>query len=196
VGAAVFLYVQIKLAERLVAQTRAQFLENQVALSVLKRRVAEIDAGKQVELATPASIRGSLVKFEEDFLMPAKAGEVGLIQGVNQLAKQNGVSPSEISFDSIDQKALEGEGGGERGARSLFPGLDMSFTVEGSYADVRRFLMAAESNRPFVIINSLDLKSVESSASGGQSRLSPGAASDQVIAVGIKLSAYYQRKSL
>jgi hypothetical protein len=195
VGAPVFLYVQIKLAEKQIKEAQTEFQQNQVTLNALKQRVAEIEASEHKELPTPASIRTSLVKFEEEFLIPAEEAQLAIIREVNRLARENGVLPSEISFDSIEQKALEGGGVGERGAKSLFPGLEMSFTVEGSYADVRRFLIALENSRALVIISSLDLKSVEPSAAGGRARLTSGAATDQVIALGIKLSVYYQRES-
>lgn len=195
IGAAVALYVQIKLAEKRVAASLAEFQQNQVTLGVLQQRVAEIEASEHIELPTPTSIRASLVKFEEEFLIPAAEAQLAIIREVNRLAKQSGVLPSEISFDAIEQKALDGEGVAVSGARSLFPGMEMSFTVEGSYADVRRFLIALENSHAFVIINSLDLKSVEASASPRSARLMSGTATDQVIAVGIKLSVYYQRES-
>lgn len=195
VGAAVFFFVQVKLAEHRMTEAKTKFQQNQVTLNTLKQRVAEIEASEQVERPTPASIRASLVEFEKDFLKPRQEAELTVIQEIHQLSKTSGVNLTEINFDSIEQKALEGEPVGERGAKSLFPGLEMSFTVEGSYADVRRFLMALEKSRTFVIINSLDLKSVEPSALGGRARLSRGAATDQVIALGIKLSIYYRREA-
>lgn len=195
VGATVFLYVQIKLAEKQVVEARTKFQQNQITLNTLKQQVAEIEASAHVELPTPSSIRTSLVKFEKDFLTPSQQAQLAVIREINQLEKQSGVVLSEINFDSIEQKALEGEGIGERSAKSLFPGLEMSFTVEGSYAAVRRFLIALEQSRAFLIINSLELKSVEQSKFGGRTRLGAGAATDQVIALGIKLSVYYQRET-
>lgn len=193
-GVVVFLYVQIRLAEKQVGVARTQFQQNQATLSVLKQRVAEIEASQRIELPTPASIRASLVKFEKEFLSPAEEAQLAIIREVNRLAKQNGVLPSEISFGSIEQKALD-DGALATPTSSVFPGLEMSFTVEGSYADVRRFLVALENSQAFVVINSLDLKSVEPSTGGGRARSLEGPATDRVIALGIKLSVYYQRES-
>jgi Tfp pilus assembly protein PilO len=195
VSGAVYLYVQIELTEQRVTDARTQFQENRVRLNVLKQQVATIEANATIDLPTPTSIRTSLVKFEQDFLSPATVAQLAVIQEVNRLASQSNVIPSEISFDSIEQKALDGEAIGDRSAKSLYPGLDMSFTVEGSYANVRQFLIALERSRAFVIINALDLKSVEPSSSGGRARPNRGAATDQVIALGIKLSVYYQREA-
>jgi hypothetical protein len=194
VSVASFLYVQIKLTENRITEAKDKFQKNQSTLNILKQKVELLEASKHIELPTPASIRTSLVKFDEDFLTPAEEAQLAAIQEVNRLAKQNNVLPSEISFDSIEQKALEEGGTGERGGKSLFPGLEMSFTVEGSYADVRRFLMVLERSQAFLIINSLDLKSVEPSASGGRARANRGAATDQVVALGVKLSVYYRRE--
>jgi hypothetical protein len=195
VGATVFLYVQIQLAETQSAEAQAKYQENQVILNTLRQQVAKIEADKNIQLPTPALIRTSLVKFEEDFLTPSEEAQFNVIREVNQLAKQNNVFPSEISFDSIEQKVLEGEQAGVRGAKSLYPGLDMSFTVEGSYADVRRFLVSLERSRAFVIINALELKSVEQPPTAGRPRVAVSATTDQVIALGIKLSVYYQREA-
>jgi len=196
-AAAVFLYVQITLAEKQVTDATTQFEQNQTTLRILKQRVAEVEASEHIELPTPDSIRASLVKLENEYLSSGQEAQLAAIRTVDQLARESGVIPLEINFNPIEQKALEGEGGlgvGQRGARSLFPGLEMSFTVEGGYADIRRFLIALERSPTFLIINSLDLKSVEASASGGRARLVSGTATDQVIALGIKLSVYYQRE--
>ncbi len=195
VGTVGFLYVQIRLAENQVAEARTEFQQNELRLNSLKLQLEQIKAQGQLDLPTPASIRTSLVRFEQEFLTPIQEAQLAVIREVNRLAQQNGVIPSEISFDPIEQKALEGEEIGERNAKSLFPGLQMSFTVEGSYADIRKFLAALERSRAFVLINSLDLKSVESPQSRGRARLNPGAVTDQVIALGIKLIVYYQRET-
>lgn len=203
VGATVFLYVQIKRMENLGAVARAQFGRNLNELKKLEELVAKIEADEEIQLPTPDSIRTSLVKFEDEFLAPTEEADLAVIREINQLAERSGVVLSEINFDLIEQTALEGEaapGAAQRAvltaAKSLFPGLEMSFTVEGGYADVRQLLIALERSRSFLIINSLDLKSVEQSASRGGTRLSRGAATDQVIALGIKLSVYYQREDL
>lgn len=191
-SAAIFLFIQIHRVERQVAWARERFERQQAMLRTLQQRVAEIEAGHQDELPTPESIRASLVRFEKEFLTPAEEAELAVIREVNELADQSGVVLSEINFDPIEQKVLDGtEVGRRRRGESLFPGLEMSFTVEGSYADVRAFLSSLEGSRAFLIIDSLDLKSVEQP---GRRGFAQRTAADQVIALGMKLSVYYQRE--
>ncbi len=191
-GAATFLFIEMHRVENQIARTRERFERQQAVLRALQQRVAEIEAGQQEELPTPESIRSSLVRFEKEFLTPAEQAELAVIREVNELADQSGVILSEINFDPIEQKVLEGSEGGERRrGESLFPGLEMSFTVEGSYANVRAFLLSLEGSRAFLIIDSLDLKSVEQP---GRRGFAQRATTDQVIALGMKLSVYYQRE--
>lgn len=192
-GAAGFFYVQNRVAEQQLNQAQARYQQDQATLNQLTERVKEIEALEKIDVPTPEAIRASLVKFQETYLSPAETAQLRAIREVNQLAKQSGVLVTEINFTAIEQRALQGEAEGVKSAKSLFPGLEMSFTVEGSYSSVRQFLASLERSRVFIIVDALELKSVESSASDGRGRQA-GAATDQVIALGLKLAVYYQRE--
>lgn len=196
-GGTVLLYAQTKRWESQGTEARDKFNDNQLEMKRLEERLEEIRSKDELDLPTPESIRASLNRFETEFLASAEEAELAVIQEVNRLARESGVSlPDDINFDSIEQIFLDEEGGqsaGRRSGDSPFPGLEMSFTVEGSYADLRRFLLELEKSQAFLIINSLDLKSVEQSGVGVRSR--PGSATSQVVVLGIKLSVYYQREA-
>lgn len=197
VGTAAFLYVQIIRAESLEAEARDTILTNRKTLNALSKELERIKNEPEVNRPTVESVRQSLVEFEQKFLAPVETAQPAVVREVNRLARESGVDLSDINFDHIEQIFLEGEsaqGVGQTGGDSLYPGLEMSFTMEGSYADIHQFLLALERSRTFLIINSLDLKSVEQSGLGRPSRGSRDAATNQVVAVGVKLSVYYQRE--
>jgi hypothetical protein len=72
----------------------------------------------------------------------------------------------------------------------------MTFTVEGSYADVRGFLAGLENSKAFLIITSQELKSVEPSGSRARPGLGAAPNTAQVITLGIKLGVYFERQNL
>lgn len=193
IGAAGFFYVQNRMAEQQLSHARARYQQDQTLLNQLTERVKTLEALEKVDVPTPEAIRASLVKFQETYLSPAETAQLRAIREVNQLAKQSGVLVTEINFTAIEQRALQGEAEGIKSAKSLFPGLEMSFTVEGSYNSVRHFLASLERSRVFIIVDTLELKSVESARSDGRGHQA-GVATDQVIALGLKLAVYYQRE--
>jgi hypothetical protein len=193
VGAATFLYARAALNGQEIRQAQHQMGQNLGLLRTLRARVDEIEKSAKTDIPTPETIRTSLVRFEDDYLIGQADGTWAVIQEVNRLASDTRVSLSEINFDPIEEEdQSDGGAASQRGGKSLFPGLEMSFTVEGNYADVRRFLIGLENSKAFLIITSQELKSVES-AGGPRVGLGAAASTTQVIALGIKLAAYFER---
>lgn len=179
--------------EQSLRNHQAQLLANRDTIKLLETRVSEIESSKRQALPTPESIRRSLVKFEHDILDDIDTGQSAVVLEVNQLARKTTVSLTEVTFNPIEQRA-EGSGQLRAGAnQGIFPGMELSFTVQGSYRSLRDFLSGLESSHAFLVINTLDLKSVD------QSSARPGmhgnGAADRVIALGVNLSVYYSRAS-
>jgi Tfp pilus assembly protein PilO len=79
--------------------------------------------------------------------------------------------------------------------QSIYPGIAISVTVEGPYQNLRRFIRDIETNRQFVIINSVELeRSTENSAppADGASGAAPRGS---LVSLRLEMATYFQRGS-
>src|SRR5438093_6499370 len=120
------------------------------------------------------SVLDNLDEFNNRFLKEPMQGRLIMIDEVNKLIKKNNMNlQGAISFHSIqdaDQAAALQEqlkrSGKTKPRRSssaldIYPGLGTNFTVTGSYEDFRRLLYDLETNKLFIIIERLNLSTVE-----------------------------------
>jgi Tfp pilus assembly protein PilO len=114
----------------------------------------------------------SVDSFERNYLPIAGVGKAGLYQRVNNLISAYNLtnttgpdfSPLEISEVKENQQNEQEKGRSK--FQSLFPGVYVSVTVEGSYQNLRRFIREIESSGQFVIISTIELEASENSESG------------------------------
>jgi len=168
-----------------------QFRENQEMIAVLRQRVAMAQAGSRAEAPTPEAIRQSLHRFEHTYLPDSDVGLSRVLTEVNRIARESGVLlSSDIMFNPMEEAEFRaGTGAAARaGGRGFYPGLRLSFTVSGEYANMRRFLAALERSPLLLIVESLALKSVDERAGAR-----PAAASGGSISLEITVSAYFRR---
>ncbi len=116
------------------------------------------DTEKQV-----AKLLTSADDFETRFLPASTNGRAALYQRINGLiaaySLTNSTGPSYAPLEPAEQK-IANQSEEERGRekyRSLFPGVYISMTVEGSYQNLRRFIREIETGNEFVIISSIEL---------------------------------------
>ena len=88
--------------------------------------------------------------------------------------------------------------------QSLFPGIGVSVTVEGQYANLRRFIRDLEASSQFIVINAVELEKAtntdEAAAAmlagppGGQA---PPAAATRgtLVSLRVDLAAYFRRNA-
>jgi len=117
--------------------------------------------------ARVAELVNSANDFETRFLPIAANGRTALYQRINGLISAYGL----INTTGPDYAPLEiaGETGGqvsdaERGRakfQSLFPGVYVTTTVEGSYQNLRRFIREIETSDQFVVISAVELQPSE-----------------------------------
>ena len=111
-----------------------------------------------------AKLLTSVSDFETRFLPAATNGRTSLYQRINGLIDAYGLT----NTTGPDYQALEPAGmddgnnksEGERGRerfRSLFPGVYVTMTVEGSYQNLRRFIREIETGNEFVVVSSVEL---------------------------------------
>jgi hypothetical protein len=125
-----------------------------------------------------AEILASLERFEVDHLGQASSGSKTVIEELNRLILKNNLRISGgVNFRQL-QEAVPGSddqagrprrapSGGESGQRieqSIFPGIGVTLTVEGTYPNLRRFIGDIEADRrQFVVINTVELEGVTDS---------------------------------
>ena len=120
-------------------------------------------------------ILASLKDFEIEHLgQPGSANQI--IDELNRLLLKNNLRISGgISYTQLQetapgeqknqpQRRTGGEQGEARVVQSVFPGIGVTLTVEGTYANLRRFIRDIEADRQFVVVNTVELEGVSDSA--------------------------------
>jgi len=114
----------------------------------------------------------SVTDFESVYLPVAVTGRTALYQRLNGLISGYGLvntngpnfSPLDLNEQQNSNSGAEQQNGQESGRakfRSIFPGVYVTMTVEGSYQDLRKFIREIETAGDFVIISSVELEPTE-----------------------------------
>jgi Tfp pilus assembly protein PilO len=114
--------------------------------------------------------------FERNYLPIAENGKTALYQRINALISAYGLvnttGPDFSPLDTITAKQSQ-QNDKEKGRnkfQSLFPGVYVSTTVEGSYQNLRRFMREIESSGQFVIISTVELEAAEGNSQNDESK--------------------------
>jgi len=110
-----------------------------------------------------AKIVESIDNFEARFLPVTANGQAALYQRLNGLIRAYGLintsGPDYAPLETIDANSGT-ETQEERGRakfRSLYPGVYVTTSLEGSYQNLRRFIREIETGREFVIVSAVEL---------------------------------------
>lgn len=175
--------------------------------------------------AQVAKLETSVSDFESTFLPVASNGRTTLYQKLNGLIAGYGlVNTSGPDYAPLDL-AVVGENNNseeERGRsrfRSLFPGTYVTMTLEGPYANLRRFIREIETGNDFVIISAIELVPSDSQqpnttsaepvsqpdafdpsgfpgARQNQVRRPSGRTLGQVVSLRMEMAAYFRRSTV
>lgn len=150
---------------------KADFAQMQTQLADLQTKSAETKtkADGTVDLVS------SVDRFEATFMPPAATGNAALYQRLNELIRANGLrntagpeyAPLEIVAPGTKSTTKQ---------QSIFPGTSVNVTVEGNYANLRRFVSELENTRQFLIINAVEIESNgtgSTTSSGGSTPTQP-----------------------
>ncbi|MEO8072189.1 MAG: hypothetical protein ABI891_15840 [Acidobacteriota bacterium] len=116
--------------------------------------------------ARVAELINSANDFESNYLRAEATGKTELYQRLNgfisayNLTNTSGpdYAPLEIADNSNNKN--EAERGREK-FQSIFPGVYVTTTVEGSYQNLRRFIREMETSNQFVVISAVELQPAE-----------------------------------
>jgi len=118
--------------------------------------------------ARVAELITSVNDFETRYLRNPLLDKTSLYQRLNGLISAYGLTntsgpdyaPLEISDGNRSSEESEGERGRTK-FQSLFPGVYVTTTVEGSYQNLRRFIREIETSQQFVVISAIELEPAE-----------------------------------
>lgn len=115
-----------------------------------------------------AKLLTSVSDFETRFLRNPLLDKTSLYQRLNGLISAysltNTTGPDYAPLEIADAKQNGQESESERGRakfQSLFPGVYVTTTVEGSYQNLRRFIREIETGEQFVIISAIEFQPAE-----------------------------------
>jgi hypothetical protein len=175
-------------------QDRLASLEQQLEQQqsqLIKSRTPTDSAATQRDLIQEAL--GSLETFRSQHLKNRSQGIIRLFKEVNDIASRNGVRLIS-GINMRDEKTGADADQGAARARSAesildqFSSVRIDFTVAGQYQNLRNFISELERNKQFIIIDSIQLLSIEESSGGGGPRRSQASG----VALSIGLTAYFQ----
>ena len=132
-----------------------------------------------------AKLISSVDDFESRYLPAAVTGKTALYQRINGLIAAYGLTntsgPDYVPLEIADQNkgSQPNEERGKTKFRSLFPGVYVTTTVEGSYQNIRRFIREIETGREFVVVSAVELEPSET-----DQKNDPGAAPVQTSVAG------------
>jgi Tfp pilus assembly protein PilO len=127
-------------------------------------------------------ILSSLESFETGHLGVASSGTKTVVEELNRLIGKNGLRISGgINFTQLQEavpgaenaprapRQRSGEESAQRVVQSIFPGIGVTLTVEGTYPNLRRFIRDIEGDRrQFVVINTVELEGVTDTNAAAQ----------------------------
>ena len=141
--------------------------------------------------ATVDEINKSLDEFESGALLVRSQGRLELYADLNEMLRRhklrNTAGPIYAALEPLGGPGAPSTAAQAGNARwqSLYPGISISVTVEGAYADIRRFLSDVEKSRQFLVINAVELEGV-SAANSVEGTL--------LVSLRLDMSTYFQRE--
>ena len=159
-------------------------------------------------------ISASMKDFEGNYLSSPATGRLSLYTTLNDLIKSNGLrntaGPSYSPLEPIGTKAqvqvtATAEKQSHAKWQTIYPGIEVSITVEGPYQRVRHFVRDIELSRQFLIINEVELEGVTQSgaplqiapvAPGRPSTLAPTAGGKgALVSLRLEMATYFRRSN-
>ena len=169
--AAILLYVFF------VVPSNRELENNRVRLTTLENELiatrAKYGSISNVETEV-AKLLTSVSDFESNYLPIATNGRTALYQRINGLIAGNGLvnttGPDYAPLEIVDQNegSKNDEERGKSKFRSLFPGVYVTTTVEGTYGSLRKFLSELETGNEFMIVSAVELEPSDTEQKGGQ----------------------------
>src|ERR1043165_7574226 len=177
-AAAALLLLAVSAYLFLLVPQRSRLQNLEVERGDLQRVIQSTEhvVGGQKDTRQRASdILASLNSFQIEHLGQASSAG-NIIEELNRLILKNNLRISGgISYTQLQEAApgaqtnqaqrhASGDESQQRVVQSVFPGIGVTLTVEGTYANLRHFIRDIEADRQFVVVNTVELEGVSDSA--------------------------------
>lgn len=163
--------------------------------------------------ATVEEINLSVERFENQRLPSPGEGRLSLYNALNQMIRSNALrntaGPTYVALEAIGSNATKRNAAtanrlGVAKWQSLFPGIGVSVTVEGQYANLRRFVRDLEASNQFIVINGIELEKATNTDEAAAAAMTapPGATTPSapatrgtLVSLRVDMAAYFRRTS-
>ncbi len=159
-------------SDRQLAQNRSEADRLEAEQMSAKSKYGEITSTQD----QVGKLLASVDDFQTRFLPVASNGQAALYQRLNGLmgaySLVNTSGPDYAPLETVDMNPGQqsGEEHGRSKFRSLFPGVYVTVTVEGSYQNLRRFIREIETGREFIVVSAVELAPSDSETQKDQSK--------------------------
>jgi len=175
---------------------RATVEADQVRLQQNLAKLRSIVDVAQTTQQRADAISTSLDKFETVSLVRPDEGRMALYGELNQLITKHGLrntsGPSYTALDPIGTKVTAGNSANTKW-QSVYPGVGVSVTIEGSYQNLRHFIQDLERTKQFVIINEVELQRAENSSQIAGATDSESGTRESLVSLQLNMTMYFQR---
>jgi hypothetical protein len=118
-----------------------------------------------------AGIVGSLQRFETNYLSPPMQGNASLFGRLNEIIKNNNLrntaGPDYAPLETVALEKYDPTKIAESKNQNLYPGTAVTVTVEGGYANLRRFISELENSRQFIVVRAIEIEAENNNSSSG-----------------------------
>lgn len=174
------------------ASLEADRIRLQTNLNKLKGIVNERQNTKE----TVDEITVSLDRFETNSLLRQDEGRKDLYGELNRLIMKNSLrntsGPSYTPLEPLGAKVTAGTSVTTKW-QSVYPGIGVLVTVEGSYQNLRHFIRDIERTRQFVVINQVELQRAENGSQVVKDSESGGTRAS-LVSLQLNMAMYFQRE--
>ena len=210
--AAIFSYLFLLVPQR--SRLQALNSEGEELKRMLKATEGVIGERKDTQ-ARVSDILTSLDRFEIDHLGLASSGTKTVYEELNRLIIKNklrisgGINYTQLEetapgADAAQARRRTGQETATRVVQSVFPGIGVSLTVEGTYANLRHFIRDIEADRQFVVVNTVELEGVTDSNAptitaplvgpeSVEAQPSAGPSRGALVSLHLDMAAYFRR---
>lgn len=199
-GSAVMLLAVIFVYLYFYTPSKARLAAAQIDRERQRQKLSELQKTIDTRVTTQdaiGEINASLDKFENGRLTTRSEGRIGLYNALIQLIRSNNLrNTSGPVYNYLESKTATQQAAASARTissrwQSLYPGIAVTVTVEGQYANLRRFVRDLESSNQFIIINAVEL---ERASDAGVS-VGPDSPTPRTTLVSLRLdmAAYFRR---
>jgi len=158
-----------------------------------------VNDGQNTE-QTVDQIVTSLKEFESVSLVQQDEGRMELYGELNRLITKHNLrntsGPAYTALEPLGAKVTPGSASAATKWQSVYPGVGVMMTIEGSYQNLRHFIQELERSKQFVVINQVELQKAENSSQVADVQSENGSGTrGSLVSLQLNMAMYFQREN-